>query len=327
MKLSVVLPVLNEETNIRPLYERLLAELERITIDFELLFIDDGSTDASAMRIEALHRTDPRVKLISLSRNFGHQVALTAGIDQATGDAVILMDADLQHPPALIRDLVARWQAGFEVVHTIRRGTADAGLLKRATARGFYRLFRSMSGMDMPANAADFRLLDRRVIEALRGIRERTRFLRGLTGWVGYRATSVTYDAPARGEGETKYTASRMIRLAIDALVSFSAIPLHIAIYLGFVLAGLGFFYAVYALYSRLVTGSVWPGWTSLVILVSVVGGIQLILMGILGIYLGKIYEEVKQRPLYLVRNRVGFTAQPQPALSTSSRASGENAL
>jgi dolichol-phosphate mannosyltransferase len=237
------------------------------------------------------------------------------------------MDADLQHPPALIGDLVARWKAGFETVYTIRGSAADAGFLKRLTARVFYRLFRSMSGMDLPANVADFRLLDRRVIEALRGIRERTRFLRGLTTWAGYRSTSVTYDAPARDRGETKYTARRMIRLAIDALVSFSTIPLHIAIYFGFVLAALGFAYAVYALYSRLVTGNVLPGWTSLIIVFSVVGGIQLILMGILGIYLGKIYEEVKQRPLYLVRSRVGLSDSHSASLAASPPAEREHAL
>jgi polyisoprenyl-phosphate glycosyltransferase len=251
-------------------------------------------------------RTD-RVRLLSLSRNFGHQIALTAGIDHASGDAIVLMDADLQHPPALIPQLISRWLDGFEVVHTIRKTTAESSWPKRATAAAFYRVFRLLSRVDLPSNAADFRLIDRKVADALRGIRERTRFLRGLTVWAGYRSTSISYDAPTRQAGETKYSPARMLKLAIDALVSFSAAPLHLAVYAGIVLALLGFLYAGYALYARFVTGHVLPGWTSLAILVSIVGGIQLVLMGVIGVYLGKIFEEVKRRPLYLVRSRLGI--------------------
>ncbi len=269
--------------------------------------MDDGSTDGSADIVRELHEADPRVKLLSFSRNFGHQVALTAGMDHASGDATIVMDADLQHPPAVIPELVARWKEGYEVVYTVRRSTLDAGLIKRATAAAFYRIFRGLSGLDLPSNAADFRLLDRKVVEAFGGIRERTRFLRGLTAWAGYRTIAVPYDAPPRQAGESKYSAGRMARLATDALVSFSTIPLHVAVYLGFALAALGFLYALYALYQRLVTGDVLPGWASLAVLVSVVGGIQLMLMGVIGIYLGKIYEEVKRRPLYLVRSALGL--------------------
>lgn len=307
MKLSVVIPVLNEASNIHRLRDELQKQLDALSLDFELIFVDDGSTDESADRIRELHQADPRVKLLSFSRNFGHQVALTAGMDHASGEATIVMDADLQHPPAVIPELVTRWKEGYEVVYTVRRSTLEAGFFKRTTAAVFYRLFRGLSGLDLPSNAADFRLLDRKVVEAFRGIRERTRFLRGLTAWAGYRTIAVPYDAPARQAGESKYSAGQMARLATDALVSFSTIPLHVAIYLGFSLAALGFLYALYALYQRLVTGDVLPGWASLAVLVSVVGGIQLMLMGVIGIYLGKIYEEVKRRPLYLVRSALGL--------------------
>ena len=309
MRLSIVVPVLNEERNIPLLYEQVRSQLEDVASDFELIFVDDGSTDRSAEKIAELHRADPRVKLLSFSRNFGHQIALTAGMDHSTGDAVIVMDADLQHPPALIRTLLDRWKEGFEVVHTIRGTTADAGWLKNATGGIFYRLFRSLSGIDLPANAADFRLLDRSVVRAFGEIRERTRFLRGLTAWTGFRSTSVPYEAPARREGQSKFTMRRMLRLAVDGLVSFSAIPLHAAIYAGVALAALGFLYSVYALYVRFVTGTALPGWTSIIMLIAIVGGIQLMLMGVLGVYLGKIYEEVKQRPLYLVRASIGLGA------------------
>jgi len=315
MKLSVVIPILDESSNVLPLYEELRKVLDPLCAGYELIFVDDGSTDGSADRVRELHAADPRVKLLSLSRNFGHQMALTAGMDHASGDATIVMDGDLQHPPAVIPELVARWKEGFEVVYTVRRSTAAAGPLKRATASLFYRVFRRLSGIHLPSHAADFRLLDRTVVDAFRGIRERARFLRGLTVWAGYRSIAVPYQAPRRAAGESKYSTGRMARLGIDALVSFSTIPLHAAIYVGFSLAFLGFLYALYALYARFVTGNVLPGWTSLALLVSVVGGLQLILLGVVGIYLGKIYEEVKKRPLYLVRSALGFdTAGPDGA-------------
>jgi polyisoprenyl-phosphate glycosyltransferase len=318
MKLAIVIPVFNEATNIPVLYERVVAELQSLARDFEILFVDDGSTDASAEQIVALHRADARVKMLSMSRNFGHQAALTAGMDHASGDAVIAMDADLQHPPDLIRELVLRWKEGYEVVYTVRRSAQTAGPLKRASAKLFYRTFRALSGIDLPANSADFRLLDRRVVEAFRQIRERTRFLRGLVRWAGFRSIAVPYEAPARHSGRTKYTTSRMMRLAIDGLVSFSTIPLYVAIYVGGLLALSGFAYLLFVLYARFVTGNVVPGWTSLIILVTLVGGIQLVLMGIIGIYIGKIYEEAKQRPLYLIRRTLGFEAEP-PARSEAA--------
>jgi polyisoprenyl-phosphate glycosyltransferase len=307
MKISIVIPVFNEASNIPPLYAALVPQLESVSMDYEILFVDDGSTDGSVEEIRKLRARTDRVRLLSLSRNFGHQIALTAGIDHASGDAIVLMDADLQHPPALIPQLISRWLDGFEVVHTIRKTTAESSWPKRATAAAFYRVFRLLSRVDLPSNAADFRLIDRKVADALRGIRERTRFLRGLTVWAGYRSTSISYDAPTRQAGETKYSPARMLKLAIDALVSFSAAPLHLAVYAGIVLALLGFLYAGYALDARVVTGHVLPGWTSLAILVSIVGGIQLVLMGVIGVYLGKIFEEVKRRPLYLVRSRLGI--------------------
>jgi polyisoprenyl-phosphate glycosyltransferase len=315
MELSVVIPVFNEETNIREVYQRVAAELESVACGFEIIFIDDGSTDSSVDQIASLHRLDPRVKLLSLSRNFGHQTALTAGMDHARGDAVIAMDADLQHPPALIGDLLGHWKDGYEVVYTVRKDTRDATTLKRWSAKFFYRVFSALSGIDIPANSADFRLLDRRVVEAFRQIRERTRFLRGLVSWAGFRSIAVPYDAPARHSGTSKYSTRRMMRFAIDALVSFSATPLYMAIYVGALMALLGCVYMFYVLYARLVTGNVVPGWTSLIILVSFVGGIQLIIMGIIGVYIGKIYEETKQRPLYLIRDTLGLgNTEARPA-------------
>lgn len=311
MKLSVVIPVLNEESNIRILYDRMTAQLTQLAHESELIFVDDGSSDSSAAKIASLRQADSRVKLLSLSRNFGHQIALTAGMDYANGDAVIVMDADLQHPPELLAELVKHWKEGFEVVYTVRHTTEDAGWLKRITSKLFYRFFRALSGIDLPSNAADFRLLDRTVVNAFRQIRERTRFLRGLTRWAGYRSIAIPYEAAPRQSGRSKYRLRGMIRFAIDGVVSFSATPLYVAIYFGLVLALMGFGYMVYVLYARFVTHNVVPGWTSLIILVTLVGGIQLILMGIIGIYIGKIYEEVKQRPLYLIQKSLGLDERP----------------
>jgi polyisoprenyl-phosphate glycosyltransferase len=225
-----------------------------------------------------------------------------------------MMDADLQHPPSLIGALVGQWEQGYEVVYTVRELTEGAGRWKRLTASLFYRIFRALSGVDLPANAADFRLLDRKVIEAFRQIRERTRFLRGLTSWVGYRSAAISYRASSRVSGQSKYRFRRMLGFGIDGLVSFSATPLYLSIYLGMMLALAGGIYFLYVLYARLIVGDTVPGWTSLIILVMLIGGVQLSLMGIIGVYVGRVYEEAKQRPLYLVDRSVGLEeASPPP--------------
>jgi dolichol-phosphate mannosyltransferase len=309
-RISIVIPLLNEADNIPLLHERLAVVGEAIDVDVEWVFVDDGSTDGSADVIALLATRDDRVKLVSFSRNFGHQAAITAGLDHATGDAVIMMDADLQHPPELIETLVARWREGYEVVYTVREATEGANVLKRGSSRAFYWLFNCLTGIDMPANAADFRLLDRKVVLALGQIRERTRFMRGLTSWVGFRSCPVPYIAAARHEGVSKYNWRRMINFALDGILSFSTIPLHVGIYLGMLMAVAGFGYMGFVVVAWATGWSVIiPGWTSMIMMVSIVGGLQLIILGIIGLYVGKIFEEVKQRPLYLVRRTLGWEA------------------
>ncbi len=307
MRLSVIIPVHDEEDNIRPLHGRLAAAVSALSGDAEFIFVDDGSADRTAAEVVALRAADPRVRLLRLSRNFGHQAALTAGMDVADGEAVISLDGDLQHPPELIGELVRRWRDGHEVVYTVRRASPDASAFKTALSVLFYRVFRALSGVDLPANAADFRLLDARVVRSLRAMPERSRFLRGLVCWAGYRSVGVEYDASPRAGGRSKYGAGRMLALALDALISFSTTPLYAALAVGAAVGLFGFAYAVFALYARLITHQVLPGWTSLMIIVSIVGGFQLLLLGLLGLYLGKVYDEVKARPTYLVAEAVGF--------------------
>jgi polyisoprenyl-phosphate glycosyltransferase len=316
MKISFVIPVLNEQENILPLYDRLMAQINVLSADYEIIFVDDGSTDASLNLLKQLHARDSHVKLLSLSRNFGHQLALTAGMDVASGDACILMDADLQHPPDVIGELVARWKEGNEIVYTVRRSTAGAGLFKRGTQRMFYGIFRKLTGLDLVANSADFRLLDKKVLAAFQEIRERIRFLRGLTGWVGFRRTAVMFDAPARAAGETKYSPARMLGLAIDGLTSFTAAPLYVSIYMGAILTLLSFLYVPYVLYVRFVSQVALPGWASIITVLCLMGGLQLLILGVIGIYLAKIYEEVKHRPLYLVREAHGLPSAEPIALT-----------
>ena len=307
-----MIPVLNEQGNIAPLYQKIVSVMRDLDCDFELLFVDDGSTDASLQQMQELRQKEARVKILSLSRNFGHQMALTAGMDHATGDACMLMDADLQHPPDIIKELVSRWRQGYEIVFTIRKSTENSGFLKRATARMFYAIFRGLSGIELAANTADFRLLDRKVITAFSGIRERVRFLRGLTGWVGYKTIGVSYRASQRLTGSTKYSFFWMLRLAIDGLTSFTAVPLYLAIYAGVTLTFIGSLYAPYAIYMRFMTHRAVAGWASLMTVVCFIGGLQLLLTGVLGLYIAKIYEEVKQRPLYLVRQSFGVDPAPE---------------
>jgi dolichol-phosphate mannosyltransferase len=307
LQISVIIPACNEQGNVQPLFWQIDQVMQSLGLTYEVIFVDDGSTDNTAAAVAMLHEKFPQAKLIALSRNFGQQFALTAGMDHAGGQAVISMDADLQHPPELLAQLIQKWREGYEIVYTVRATTADARWYKGVTSRWFYFLFARITDLHLPLNAADFRLLDRQVIEAFASIRERTRFLRGLTAWVGFRSTAIVYEAGGRHAGLSKYGFKNMLRLAVDGLVSFSKTPLYLAIYLGFAFSVLGFLYAAFVVYSFMAGWSRVPGWASTVFLICLIGGIQLIVVGILGIYLGEIFEEVKQRPLYLIKKTIGF--------------------
>jgi len=307
-EVSVVIPVCNEEAIIEALHLRVSGTLRAATDSYELVYVDDGSRDRTRDLLERICEVDPRVQAICLSRNFGHQAALLAGLDHARGRAVVMMDGDLQHPPELIPDLLERWRAGYDVVYTVRR--TEAGLLKRSTGRTFYAVFRWLTRINLESGAADFRLLDGRVVDALHRFRERFLFFRGLVGWMGFRTVAVPYDAAPRLAGDSKYTLRRMLRLALDGLFSFSVLPLRIAIWFGLLVALAGLAYAAFALYAALWLHSTVRGWTSLMIVLLLLGGVQLMIIGILGEYLGRVYEEVKGRPIYLVREQLGNRGQ-----------------
>jgi dolichol-phosphate mannosyltransferase len=305
VELSLVIPVFNEEPVIPTLAARLRAFLAEVGVTWEVVFVDDGSKDESRRLLTELCEAEAGFKLVGLSRNFGHQVAITAGIDHATGNAIVVMDADLQDPPEIVRDMLARYNEGFDVVYGVRTGRESESLFKRGTAKVFYRVFRAMVGVDVPLDTGDFRLMSRRVVVALRSLRETHRFVRGMVAWVGFRQTAVYYERPARFAGETHYPLSKMLRFAVDGITSFSTVPLKLAIYLG-VLAGLvGFGTAVWAAWEKLSGRFTVPGWTTTIVAVSLAASAQLLMTGILGEYVGRIYEEVKRRPLYLVGERV----------------------
>jgi dolichol-phosphate mannosyltransferase len=302
--LSVVAPVYNEEDTLKEFYDRVTRALEGL--HFELVLVDDGSTDESPTILSRLASEDPRVKVVCLSRNFGHQTALTAGLDHAVGGAVVMLDADLQDPPELIPKMLDHWKAGCDVVYAVRAHRAGESRFKLTTARWFYRLFAKLAQVELAQNAGDFRLLDRRPLDALRSMRERNRFLRGMTVWVGYRQASVSYERDPRYAGKTKYTVPKMLRFSLDAVFSFSHRPLQLATLLGFVISTLAFLGIVAVIILRIV-GSYLPGFSTVTILVLLLGGIQLIAIGIIGEYVSRIYDEVKGRPLYLVRARLNI--------------------
>ena len=311
---SVVAPVFNEEGTIEEFYTRVCAALEGLP--FELVLVDDGSTDGSAMLLERLSFSDPRVRIVELSRNFGHQTALTAGLDHATGDAVVMLDADLQDPPELIPRMLDHWRAGCDVVYAVREHRAGESRFKLATARWFYTLFDKLAQVELQHNSGDFRLLDRRPLDALLAMRERNRFLRGMTVWVGYTQAAVPYQRDPRYAGETKYTVSRMLKFSLDAISSFSHRPLQLATLLGFLISTLAFI-AIPVVVALRLAGSYLPGFSALTIVVLLLGGIELIAIGIIGEYVGRIYDEVKGRPLYLVRATRNL---PQPEPPTGMR-------
>jgi glycosyltransferase involved in cell wall biosynthesis len=311
--LSVVAPLYNEEGNVAELVRRLRAAADGVTqIDgYEIVLVDDGSTDRTWELLVAHAAADPRIVIVRLSRNFGHQLAATAGLDTARGDAVILIDADLQDPPELIPAMVERWQAGFDVVYAVRRKRKGESKFKILTARLFYRTTRRLTKVSIPVDAGDFRLMSRRVVDALKSIRERHRFIRGLVSWVGFPQTALEYDRDSRFSGETKYPFSKMLRFAIDGITSFSDVPLRFASYFGFIVSGIAFVVGLVEIALRIFTGYNLPGYTSTIFAILFLGGVQLIGIGILGEYIGRIYEEIKARPLYLVA-AVG-RAEPAP--------------
>jgi polyisoprenyl-phosphate glycosyltransferase len=298
---SVVAPVYNEDATIEEFYTRVCGALD--ALPFELVLVDDGSTDGTPMKLEALAAGDSRVRVVYLSRNFGHQTALTAGLDHARGDAVVMLDADLQDPPEVITTMLDHWRAGCDVVYAVREQRDGESRFKLSTARWFYRLFDKLAQVELQQNSGDFRLLDRRPLDALLSMRERNRFLRGMTVWVGYTQAAVPYHRDSRYAGETKYTLPRMLRFSLDAISSFSHRPLQLATLLGFIISTLAFI-AIPVVVILRILGSYLPGFSAVTILILLLGGIELIAIGIIGEYVGRIYDEVKGRPLYLVRAR-----------------------
>jgi dolichol-phosphate mannosyltransferase len=308
--LSVVSPMYNESEGAREFARRVDAALAGVP--YELVLVDDGSDDGTTELLFELAEEDDRIKVVQLSRNFGHQTALTAGLDHAQGDAVVMMDADLQDPPELIPELLARWEEGVDVVYAVYRTRAGETRFKQATAKTFYRLMSRLAQVELAPNANDFRLLDRRALDAVLTMRERNRFLRGMTVWVGYTQTAVEYDRAARFAGETKFPVRRMVRFSLDAISSFSQAPLQIATLLGFVFSGIAFIGLPAVVVARFFDVYV-PGVSTLLFVVLLLGGIQLITVGLIGEYVGRIYDEVKRRPLYLVAERRNVEAPELP--------------
>jgi dolichol-phosphate mannosyltransferase len=310
--LTVIVPIFNEEDGIPALYERLHAVCSSFGVSYELLFVNDGSRDRSLTLLKELQAADPLVRVLSFSRNFGHQVAITAGMDHAQGEAVVVIDADLQDPPELIGPMLAKWREGYDVVYAVREKREGDTLFKRATAAIFYRLLRKITNVDIPLDTGDFRLMSRRSIEAMKLFSERNRFVRGLVSWIGFKQTGITFVRAERYAGETKYPLKKMLKFAIDGIVSFSFVPLQIATFFGFLASGLSFLGILWVVYLRLFTHETITGWASMMVIVLFLGGVQLVTLGIIGEYIGRMYDEIKRRPLYLVEEALGFGSESQ---------------
>jgi polyisoprenyl-phosphate glycosyltransferase len=308
--LTVAVPCYNEEGNVRALYRELLTVLPRLGIEWEILFSDDGSTDTTWEQIEALSQEDGCVRGIRLSRNFGHQYALLAALERAAGDAVVTMDGDLQHPPGLIPELLQCWRRGSKIVHTVRVDRAHVGRFKRLTSQAFYRLFSWLSGIPLTPGMADYRLLDRQVVDALLQFKEGDLFLRGLVQWVGYPSTTVSFECQDRYSGTTKYTLRRMLRFALTGLTAFSVKPLRLSIILGGITALLALLEMIYAIVIRFTSNNAVPGWASAMAVLSLLMAVLFVLIGIQGEYIGRILTEVKGRPRYLISDEAGTRAR-----------------
>lgn len=304
---SVIVPMFNEEEVIEHTYNRLKRVMDCSEEDYELIFVNDGSVDRTAEIVEAICRRDPKVRLIQFSRNFGHQIAISAGMDYAAGQSIVIIDADLQDPPEVILEMLDKWREGYEVVYGKRMKRKGETVFKKVTAKMFYRLLGKMTQVDIPLDTGDFRLIDRKVCDVLKGLKEKNRFVRGLVGWAGFRQTRVEYVREERFAGVTKYPLRKMLRFAADGITSFSHKPLKIASYVGFVLSFSSFVYLFVVLLQKWLELGMVPGWASIVAINLFFNGIVLMLLGVMGEYIGRIYDETKDRPLYIVREKVGF--------------------
>jgi glycosyltransferase involved in cell wall biosynthesis len=320
IRYSIIVPMYNEEAVIHEAYRRLKTVMNKTGEAYELLFINDGSKDRSAEIIRECSYWDPTVKLIDFSRNFGHQIAITAGMDYAAGDAVIIIDADLQDPPELILDMISKWQDGFEVVYAKRTKRSGESKFKKWSASLFYRVLKASADVQIPVDTGDFRLMDRRVVDELKRLPENNRFVRGLVSWVGFRQTALEYERDERLAGETKYPLKRMIKLCVDGITSFSYKPLKLAGYVGALLSGAGFLYFFYVLYLAIFTDATIKGWPSMIGIMVIFNGFVLLMLGIMGEYVGRIYDETKGRPLYIVRDSYGIASHEQPGRQRVSR-------
>jgi len=314
---SLVIPIYNEEAVLPLLLRRLDALMDALDGPAEAILVDDGSRDASPIVLEARARDDARYRFIRLSRNFGHQVAITTGMARAAGRAVIVMDADLQDPPEVVLDLVAKWKEGVQVVYAERTARAGESYFKRLTADLFYRLLGGLSEVEIPRNVGDFRLVDRKALDAFLAMPERDRFVRGMFAWVGFRQAVVKFDRPPRAAGETKYSLAKMLHLAASGVVSFSDAPLRLALWAGLAISSLAILYGLYVIAMWTMSADFARGWSSLAVLVTFLGGANMLMTGVLGVYVGRIYAEVKRRPLYVIEREAGFAA---PADQTASR-------
>lgn len=296
--ISIVTPVYNEEGNVVFFHDEVTKVMKETGLDYEVIYVNDGSRDRTDALIHELAEHDPHVRALTFARNFGHQIAITCGMDFAAGDAVITMDGDLQHPPALIPKLIEKWQEGYDIVQTVRLATEDAGAVKKVTSKGYYKIINAISTTPIVPGGSDFRLMDRKALDVFRRFREHSRFIRGIVGGLGFRQTTVKFTAPARHSGVSKFSLKKMMSLALDGVITNSTLPLRLSLYIGF-LAGLaGILVVIHVLYC-VIMGLAVPGWATMTILVSLFGSLNLMCLGILGEYLGHIYEEAKNRPLY----------------------------
>jgi len=303
---TVIIPIYNEERILPELRTRLMAATAGLDEPFEVIFIDDGSLDGSYAFMSSMHAEDPRIKAIRLSRNFGHQIAISAGLDEARGDAVVLMDGDLQDPPEILPEMIRLWKEGFDVVYTVKRSRRE-NPLKRLAFRSFYRILHALSTIRIPMDAGNFSLMDRRVADVLRAMPERNRYISGLRAWAGFQQTAIYYDRDPRFAGKPQMNFGRLFQLALDGIFSFSNVPLRLAVYFGMIAALISFAGGFYVIYAKLFTNQAILGWASTILSILFVGGMILVTLGVIGEYISRIYEEVKKRPLYVVRDKIGF--------------------